>query len=81
MPAVALLGGLNLGGLLLLELALPLLGLGDLPPVVLQDATVTLLDVGALAASLMMKGSGGIEARYCSARFGCGGGHHSSPVV
>jgi hypothetical protein len=42
---VALLGGLSLGGLLLLELALALLGLGDLSSVVLEDAAVTLLDV------------------------------------
>src|SRR5258707_6940611 len=46
--SVALLDGLSLGGLLLFELALALLRLGDLPPVVLQYATVALLDVGAL---------------------------------
>ena len=36
---VALPGGLSLGGLLLLELALALLGLGDLPPVDVPAAT------------------------------------------
>ena len=40
---LALLGGLCLGGLALLELALALLGLGDLPPVVLQYAAEGLL--------------------------------------
>jgi hypothetical protein len=51
---VALLGGLDLGGLLLLELALALLGLGDLPSVILEDATVALcgLPPAAEAASL-----------------------------
>jgi hypothetical protein len=37
---VTLLDGLSLGGLLLLELALVLLGLGDLSSVILEDATV-----------------------------------------
>jgi hypothetical protein len=45
---VALLGGFEFFALSLFKLALPLLGLGDLPPVVLHYATVTLLDVGAL---------------------------------
>jgi hypothetical protein len=45
---VALLGGFEFFALPLFKLALALLGLGDLPPVVLQYATVTLLDVGAL---------------------------------
>jgi hypothetical protein len=44
-PSVALLGGLSLGGLLLFELALPLLGLSDLSSVVLEDAAVALCDV------------------------------------
>jgi hypothetical protein len=43
--AVALLGGLDLGGLALLKLTLALLGLGDLSPVVLKDAAVTRFDV------------------------------------
>jgi hypothetical protein len=37
---VGLHGGLSLGGLLLLELALPLLGLGDLLPIVFEDAAI-----------------------------------------
>jgi hypothetical protein len=40
---------------------------------------VAFLDV--VLASLAMKGSGGMMARYCSARFVRGGGYHSSPVV
>jgi hypothetical protein len=43
---VTLLGGLSLGGLLLLELALTLLGLGNLPPVVFEHAPIALCDVG-----------------------------------
>jgi hypothetical protein len=42
---VALLGGLDLGGLLLFKFALPLLGLGNLPSVILEDAAVALFDV------------------------------------
>jgi hypothetical protein len=44
---VALLGGFEFFALPLLELALALLGLGDLPPVVLHYATVTRFDVRA----------------------------------
>jgi hypothetical protein len=43
---------LDLGGLLLLEIALTLLGLGDLPAVVFEDAAValcTIVDDGLLA--------------------------------
>jgi hypothetical protein len=43
--SVALLGGFEFFALSLFKLALALLGLGDLPPVVLKDAAVTLLDV------------------------------------
>jgi hypothetical protein len=42
---VALLGGFEFFALPLFKLALALLGLGDLPPVVLQRAPVTLFDV------------------------------------
>jgi hypothetical protein len=45
---VPLLGGFEFFALPLFKLALPLLGLGDLPPVVLKDAAVTRFDVGAL---------------------------------
>jgi hypothetical protein len=45
---VTLLGGFEFFALSLLKLALALLGLGDLPPVVLKDAAVTLRDVGPL---------------------------------
>ena len=38
----------HLGGLALFSLALALLGLCDLPPVVLHYATVTRFDVGVL---------------------------------
>ena len=57
--SVALLDGFEFFALPLFKLALPLLGLGDLPPVVLKDAAVTLLDVGALGRFVTMKGSGG----------------------
>jgi hypothetical protein len=49
---VALLGGLDLGPLALFALALALLGLGDLPAVVFEDAAValcTIVDDGLLA--------------------------------
>jgi hypothetical protein len=45
---VALLGGFEFFALPLFKLALALLGLGDLPPVVLQHATVTRFDVSSL---------------------------------
>jgi hypothetical protein len=45
---VTLLGGFEFFALPLFKLALALLGLGDLPPVVLKDAAVTRIDVGAL---------------------------------
>jgi hypothetical protein len=42
---IGLLDFRHLGGLALFSLALALLGLGDLPPVVLKDAAVTRFDV------------------------------------
>jgi hypothetical protein len=45
---VTLLGGFEFFALPLFKLALALLGLGNLPPVVLKDAAVTRFDVSAL---------------------------------
>ena len=76
---IGLLDFRHLGGLALFSLALALLGLTDLPPVVLKTRRLRSLMYVPLAASLMMKGSGGDRGEQLERQFGSGGGHRNWP--